>query len=94
METIWGKADSVRTVATGIVFVSTPSHGGYILSKERMDEMPEQYKVCSYTKNNCFEEDCSWCAVVLAFPQYFPAEQLEAAQQTYFYFYGPNRRFA
>lgn len=72
--------------------MSTPSHGGYILSPERMQAMPAELRGCSFTKDNNFEEDCSWCAVVLAFPLYFDLEQFKAAQKMYDCCYGPNRR--
>lgn len=94
MQTIWGTADAMTKVADGIISVSTPSHGGYVISEKRMAEMPEQYKVCSYTKDNHFEEDCSWCAVVLSWPAYFPADHVKAAQYMYDICYGPNRRAA
>lgn len=92
MYTIWGHAQDITKVAEGITNVSTASHGGYILSQSRMDEMPLQYKVCSYTSDNNFEEDTSWCAVVLAWPEYFKADHINAAQDTYDMCYGSNRR--
>ncbi len=94
MYTIWGKADSVKQIAPGIVNVSTPSHGGYILSKDRLAEMPECLRACSYTGDNNFEEDCSWCAVVLTWPQFFEADHVAMAHHTYDYCYGPNKRYA
>lgn len=94
MQTIWGKADGLTKIADGIISVSTPSHGGYILSPARMAEMPGYLKACSFTKDNNFEEDCSWCAVVLAFPAYFQADHVRAAQYMYDMCYGPNRRAA
>lgn len=83
----WGLADQRKEVAQGIICYWTPSHGGYELSAERMLEMPEQYRETSFTGDNCFEEDCSWCGVVMAWPQYFSAKTIEAAQQTYSAFY-------
>jgi hypothetical protein len=81
--TPWGVADTVKPIADGIVFYATPSHGGFCLSPERMQAMPEQLRACSFTGDNWFEEDCSWCAVVLAFPEHFPVEDQKVAQMTY-----------
>jgi hypothetical protein len=94
MYTTWGKDDTITRISDGIVEVSTPSHGGFILSEARMKAMPEHLKACSWTKDNNFEEDCSWCAVVLAWPQYFDAKRIDAAQKTYDMVYGKNRRAA
>ncbi|HZZ77117.1 MAG TPA: hypothetical protein VFE62_01280, partial [Gemmataceae bacterium] len=71
VETPWGMSDRVHQVAQGITFYETPSHGGFKLSPERMEAMPEHLRECSFTGNEFFEEDCSWSAVVLAFPDCF-----------------------
>jgi hypothetical protein len=39
--TPWGTADSVEDVAPGIVFASTPGHGGFKLSPERNAVVPD-----------------------------------------------------
>lgn len=82
--TIWGKADDKpNRIAEGIYHVTTPSHGGYWLSAKRYWDMPEQLRACSFTNDNWFEEDCSWCAVVLVYPEYFDAEHRNVAANTY-----------
>jgi hypothetical protein len=81
--TPWGQPDSVEQIAEGITFYSTPSHGGFHLSPERMQEMPEHLRRCSYTGDAFFEEDCSFCAVILSFPEFFPEEDRKVAQFTY-----------
>jgi hypothetical protein len=73
----------VKEIAPGITWYSTPSHGGFHLSPERMQAMPEHLRACSFTRDAWFEEDCSWCGVVLAFPEYFSDEEKQAAQFTY-----------
>lgn len=83
----WGKIDHLNHIAPGILFVSTPSHGGFLISAERLLAMPEKYRRCSYTKDHHFEEDCSWCAVVLTWPKLFKPEQVESAQKTFDAFY-------
>lgn len=87
MNTIWGKAQTCNQVAHGITEVSTASHGGFVLSAKRMAEMPKQYKACSFTKDNHFEEDCSWCAVVMAWPEYFDSERKHRAEMMFNRFY-------
>lgn len=83
----WGRIQDVRAIADGISWISTAGHGGFRLSKTRYNEMPAYLRACSFTGNQFFEEDCSWCAVVLAFPQFFNADQSLAAQITYNKFY-------
>jgi hypothetical protein len=79
----WGTIDSVKTISTGIIFVTTPSHGGYILNKDRYAEMHPTLREASFSNDQCFEEDCSWCAVCLMWPEYFPAAAIKAAEQTW-----------
>ena len=69
--TPWGAPQMQRNIAEGIIEVSTAGHGGYWLSPERMLEMRPEYRACSFSGNNWFEEDCSWCAVAMQWPQYF-----------------------
>lgn len=78
---MWGKVDYCKQVAEGIWFVSTPGHGGYVLSHEREQQfrriMP---KWCSaYSTTREFEEDCDWVAVVLAFPECFANDHVGKA---------------
>ena len=78
----WGEIQSAQTVTPGIDFVQTAGHGGYRLSREVYNQMPQHLREYSFTKDQWFEEDCSWCAVVLAFPQHFTPAFIEAARQT------------
>ena len=66
--TPWGKPDTQTVIAEGIIAVTTPSHGGIWLSPERLAEMPEHLRSCSFTHDNWFEEDTAWCAVALTWP--------------------------
>ena len=84
--TPWGEPDQPegwRTVAPGIEWITTPSHGGFRLSRERYESMPERYRRASFTRDQHFEEDCSWCAVVLAFPEHFPQSMRDSADRTW-----------
>jgi len=87
--TPWGMADYSRKVADGIWCLSTPSHGGYWVSRERLLQMPPKFRSCAYCPKNgqWFEEDCSWCGVVLSFPEYFGEEEVQAAKASYELYY-------
>ena len=76
--TPWGKPDTQTVIADGIIAVTTPSHGGIWLSPERLAEMPKHLRKCSFTRDNWFEEDAAWCAVALAWPEFFPMQQDDA----------------
>ena len=85
--TPWGGADHVEQKAEGIWFASTPSHGGFWISPERLAAMPAKYRVCSLTNNHWFEEDCAWCAVALTFPEAFSGDEIALAGRTYLQWY-------
>jgi hypothetical protein len=80
--TPWGAADHVEARGPGIHLIGTPSHGGFHVAAEQLQQMPEALRSIAYPALPWFEEDCSWCAVALAFPSRFDAEELEAAERT------------
>lgn len=55
MGTPWGPIQTHHKIAEGVVTVSTASHGGIWLSKERTKELPDHYK--SYAGTHWHEED-------------------------------------
>lgn len=79
----WGAIQTHDKVAEGIYFIQTGGHGGYLVTRDRYAEMPQYLRECSFTKDQWFEEDCSWCAVVIAWPHYFTSRMVEAARDTY-----------
>jgi len=79
----WGKILDTKKVANGIYFISTAGHGGYLLSRERFNQMPEHLRNLSFTSNQYFEEDVSWCAVPLSFPEEFCKGTVAAAKDCY-----------
>ena len=79
----WGEIQDTQIVADGIDFISTAGHAGYRLSRERFNRMPEHLRNLSFTSDQYFEEDCSWCAVPLAFPEAFSKGMVQAAQDCY-----------
>ena len=67
----WGQIDHLEMIAPGIMFASTPSHGGYWLSKARWDRLAPLLKdLGTFGDNplNWFEEDCDSRIVALAYP--------------------------
>ena len=86
----WGGAEgmTVKVVAEGIEWLRGTRHGGFRLSRERWLRMPENLRYCSFTGDQFFEEDCSLCAVILAFPEEFPADDVAKARETFRQWYG------
>ena len=88
--TPWGEPHEAKSIAPGIVWYSTASHGGYWVSQERWKEMPEPYgSVPTFAGENWYEEDCDWCLVYLSFPEVFRecdkyfTENIQAAERTF-----------
>lgn len=80
--TPWGKADSSTKFAKGIVFYSTPSHGGFHLSASRLKQVPEFLQTADKYADGTkgwFEEDCAAAIVTVCFPEFFTREQRLAA---------------
>ena len=55
--TPWGWTTDVEELAEGVWRVSTPSHGGLKLSRERWDGLPAELREAMYTQTFA-EEDC------------------------------------
>jgi hypothetical protein len=82
--TPWGMSQTVEQIAPGILWYSTASHGGYHLSASRLAAMPEPYKSWGpWAGKGWYEEDCDWCVVALAFPEFFTPEDGIAALRTF-----------
>jgi hypothetical protein len=82
LETPWGVAQSVKTIAPGIELIETAGHGGFRLSPERRQEMPEQYRNQQiFAGGNWYEEDCDAALVVASFPQFFKPETVQHCKE-------------
>lgn len=78
----WGIVQDEEIIAEGIVYVSTPSHGGIWVAPSlmgRVQEAMRDYAAYWRGSENWFEEDCAAQCVVVSFPEHFPAEQVERA---------------
>lgn len=90
----WGHVDQADEVAAGIWLVSTPSHGGFLISQQRRDAMPRHLREFQpHAGDLAYEEDCDWCVVVLAFPGVFTGLVERAnAQAAYAHWIAPKVR--
>lgn len=76
--TPWGVTQEAKEIAPGIVFHSTAGHGGIKLSADRNKSVSSAWRI----RGGWYEEDVNAAIVVLTFPQYFSAVNLEVAQGT------------
>ena len=83
--TPWGVSDYRTDYAPGISFYSTPSHGGFALSQEKMYELYRRAGANGITtfcgKSNWFEEDCDCLWVYAYFPDVFDPRIVEEAKK-------------
>lgn len=85
LNTPWGYADQVDPVGDkGILWTSTPSHGGLFVPDELMRQLPAELRGSNgYSgKGNWFEEDCEWAIPVIVWPDQFPEKYCKAAVET------------
>jgi hypothetical protein len=74
----WGAVQSCEVLADGIFCVSTASHGGIKLDRDRNAKMPAYMR----RDGGWYEEDCEWALVALKYPEAFDAKSVEAAHHT------------
>jgi hypothetical protein len=80
--TPWGFADAAEEIAPGIVCYSTPSHGGYHLSPDRLASVRAYASKRSHGWGDAwYEEDCAAAIVVITFPQFFSKDAREFARR-------------
>lgn len=83
LETPWGPAQIAKEIAPGITSVSTASHGGFILSPERLAALPQPLRAIKpWAGEGYYEEDCDWAIVVAGFWQYFDEHGAYFAYET------------
>jgi hypothetical protein len=96
--TPWGNADSRETLAEGVDFYSTPSHGGFYVSRGNEAVLDTALRRHGITAGEArmgyaagwYEEDCSYLAVVVAFPYLFPEHDPEEALASLRYWLAPR----
>lgn len=97
-QTPWGRPDSEEAFPHGIFFVSTPSHGGFLVPKAYADTHFSEYHLTA--ANSCcnlrmvprgyyaFEEDCAALAVVCEVPEAKGDLSLEDAEAMFNNWFG------
>ena len=72
--TPWGQSDHTKEIAPGIIFYSTPSHGGAFVPAEIRAEWPQALRdFKTFAGGDWYEEDCDVQLVILAHPESFKA---------------------
>ena len=84
LPTPWGTANTVDEEAEGILFASTPSHGGFFVIKERLKEIQPALRNLGIHRDGgaWFEEDVLWAVVAVTWPDIFSASALTIAHET------------
>ena len=84
--TPWGIADQSTTIAPGIVFHSTPSHGGFHISPDKLASMDPVLRAlpafcgrAAVWAKGWYEEDCDAALIPLAFPADFAPDRVRDA---------------
>jgi len=78
--TPWGNADQITHHGPDIAFVSTPSHGGFVIEQAKLEQMPEPYRSFkTFAGPGYYEEDCDQALIPCAFPERFTAAQVKDA---------------
>lgn len=85
----WGEIQHSKTYGPGIDYVGTAGHGGFLISDERLAEMPAKYRATAFLKSHphAFEEDSAWCGVVLSWPEYFTVDTVRNAGDVFQRYY-------
>lgn len=66
----WGKVQDAEQIMAGVWLVSTSSHGGLIVSPERLKVIPKGYLDASFNRQGHqgnFEEDCDMAIPLVVF---------------------------
>ena len=81
----WGPVESMESVGdTGIVFVTTASHGGYYVPPVWNAEISKKGRDHGYEwtkQQGWYEEDCSAAYVVRDLPEFFTPELVKRATE-------------
>lgn len=78
ISTPWGRSDSAEIYGEGVVFHTTPSHGGIKLDRARNAAMPAALRIAG----GWYEEDSEWARVAAAFPDLFTDYERRHADDT------------
>lgn len=75
----WGAVQQATAHGEGIWWVSTASHGGFLVSPALKIPAPYAAFKTFADEPGAYEEDCDAAVVPLAFPDRFPAHEVKEA---------------
>jgi hypothetical protein len=83
----WGEVDECTSYGLGVFFVSTPSHGGFFVDAELLEQVPADGREYAAQWSHgwgpqWFEEDEACAYVVATFPDRFPPDHVTIAART------------
>ncbi|WP_371746609.1 hypothetical protein [Aminobacter sp. SR38] len=76
--TPWGPSQGATLYAEGVVAHTTAGHGGFSLSPERNEKVHPLLR----SQDGFYEEDSSWAAVAITFPDLFTSIERRSAEAT------------
>lgn len=76
--TPWGSAQEAMRYGDGVVSVSTPGHGGFLLDEARNQEVHPAWR----NDDRAYEEDCDWAIVTHTFPDLFTDRERSQADSS------------
>lgn len=75
VNTPWGPSQTTKTLATGIISITTAGHGGIYLEPLRQSHVARLFPdFATFAGGPWYEEDEDWAVVALAFPEAFEDE--------------------
>jgi hypothetical protein len=74
--TPWGKPQTCDLLAEGIWSITTSSHGGIKLDRDRNAKVPEGAR----RPSGWYEEDCDWVIVALVYPDLYSEQSRKRAK--------------
>ena len=85
MNTPWGRSQSVKDLGSGVLSVTTASHGGIYVPVDQLKRIPREAQ--DYAKRwsgskHWYEEDCAWAHVAVSMPELFREDEVECARST------------
>lgn len=68
---LWGSVNTVTNYQRGVRYISTPGHGGFVISKgfaKKNLSIAAQKRAEYYGEYLCYEQDCLACIILLELP--------------------------
>lgn len=81
----WGKVNHERHMCEGVRWVSTPGHGGAMVTlswAEKHLSKPARDRGTKWSNYLCYEEDCEWAILAFEHPEIFSGDVKDSAFKT------------